>query len=216
VNGTASIEEGTFSAYGQELEIERGDLLFAGPPDNPALDVRATREVEGAIVGLALTGTLREPRSEVFSTPALSESEALARLVTGRSLESAGPQDAEAIERAAIGLGIRRALPALERIGENLGLDELGVESAGDESGAIVAGRQLGEDVYLRYKYGLFDDFAGLELIYRITERFRLRTETGTSQSIDLVYERNPRRETPLESTEDPFEDNAQQTAESE
>jgi translocation and assembly module TamB len=166
VNGTASIEEGTFSAYSQELTIERGDLLFTGPSDNPALDVRATREVEGATVGLTLTGTLRDPQSEIFSMPALTESEALARLVTGRSLESAGTADAQAIERAALGLGIRRALPALERIGANLGLDELGVDSGGSgDNSALVAGRQLGDDVYLRYKQGLFDDFAGLELI---------------------------------------------------
>lgn len=208
VNGTASIEEGTFSAYSQELIIERGDLIFTGPSDNPALDVRATREVDGATVGLLLTGTLRDPQSEIFSMPTLTESEALARLVTGRSLESAGTADAQAIERAALGLGIRRALPALERIGENLGLDELGVDSgSGGDDSALVAGRQLGEDVYLRYKQGLFDDFAGLELIYRITERFRLRTETGTSQSIDLLYERNSREDTPLAETETAFED---------
>jgi translocation and assembly module TamB len=189
--------------------------LFTGPSDNPALDVRATREVEGATVGIAVSGTLRNPRSEVFSMPTLTDSEALARLVTGRSLESAGTADAQAIERAALGLGIRRALPALDRIGENLGLDELGVDSAGSESGALVAGRQLGEDVYLRYKHGLFDDFAGLELIYRITERFRLRTETGTSQSIDILYERNPREETGLAETESAFEndDRAARTA---
>jgi translocation and assembly module TamB len=208
VNGTASIEEGTFSAYSQTLEIERGDLLFAGPPDNPSLDVRATREVEGATVGLTITGTLRNPESEIFSMPALTESEALARLVTGRSLESAGEADAEAIERAALGLGIRRALPGLGRVGQNLGLDELTVDagSGGDES-AIVAGRQLGEDIYLRYKHGLFDDFAGLELIYRISERFRLRTETGTAQSVDLLYERNRDEDAPLAETETAFDD---------
>jgi translocation and assembly module TamB len=206
VNGTASIEEGTFSAYSQELEIERGDLLFTGPSDNPALDVRATREVENATVGLAVTGTLRNPQSEIFSMPALTESEALARLVTGRSLESAGEADAEAIERAALGLGIRRALPGLERIGGNLGLDELGVDSGSGGESAIVAGRQLGEDVYLRYKHGLFDDFAGLELIYRISQRFRLRTETGSAQSIDLLYERNRDEDAPLAETETAFD----------
>jgi translocation and assembly module TamB len=207
VNGTASIEDGTFSAYSQQLEIERGDLLFTGPSDNPALDVRASREVDGATVGLSVTGTLRNPRSEVFSMPTLTESEALARLVTGRSLESAGEADAEAIERAALGLGIRRALPGLGRIGENLGLDELGVDSGGGGGeSAIVAGRQLGEDIYLRYKHGLFDDFAGLELIYRISQRFRLRTETGTAQSVDLLYERNRDEDAPLAETESGFD----------
>jgi autotransporter translocation and assembly factor TamB len=209
VTGTASIEEGTFTAYGQELAIERGELSFTGPADNPAVDLRAVREVDNATVGLAIMGTLRNPESQVFSMPALSDTEALARLITGRSLQNAAPADGEAIERAALALGIRRALPALERLGSRLGLDELGVDSSGGDSGALVAGRQLGEDVYLRYKHGLFDDFAGLELIYRLTERFRLRTETGTSQSLDLIYERNPRRETELEATESPFDTSA-------
>jgi translocation and assembly module TamB len=207
VNGTASIADGTFSAYSQQLEIERGDLLFTGPSDNPALDVRASREVDGATVGLTVTGTLRNPQSEVFSVPALTQSEALARLVTGRSLESAGEADAEAIERAALGLGIRRALPGLERIGRNLGLDELGVDTGSGDESAIVAGRQLGKDVYLRYKHGLFDDFAGLELIYRISQRLRLRTETGTAQSVDLLYERNRDEDAPLAETESAFDD---------
>jgi translocation and assembly module TamB len=189
VSGTANIQSGTFAIYGQALAIDRGQLIFTGPPDNPNLNLRATREVDDATVGLLITGTARHPRSEIFSEPALPESEAFARLVTGRSLSSPGTADPEALERAAIGLGLKRALPTLDRIGENIGLDELGVADAGDAGGAIVAGKQLGEDVYLRYKHGLFDDFAGLELIYRITERFRLRTETGTSQSLDLIYE---------------------------
>ena len=58
-----------------------------------------------------------------------------------------------------------------------------------------------------RHDLSIQDDFAGLELIYRITERFRLRTETGTSQSIDLLYERNSREDTPLAETETAFED---------
>ena len=188
VQGTATVVDGTFSAYGQTLMIEQGQLIFSGVPDNPALDLRATRKVEDATIGLTITGTVRDPRSEIFSDPPLSESEALARLVTGHSLASAGSSDAATLERAAIGLGLKRALPSLERVGTNLGLSELGVEAGGAANGALVAGKQLGEDVYLRYKHGLFDDFSGLELIYRITEHLRLRTETGTAHSIDLIY----------------------------
>ncbi|MBN1240120.1 MAG: translocation/assembly module TamB domain-containing protein [Gammaproteobacteria bacterium] len=189
VEGSASIEEGSFSAYGQTLTIEQGQLVFTGPPENPTLDIRATRVVEGSEVGLTIMGTARNPRTEVFAEQGLSESEAFARLFAGRSLEGAGETDPEQLERAAIGLGLRRALPTLGRIGESVGLDELGIEAPGAEEGAIVAGKQLGDDVYLRYKYGLFDQFSGLELLYRISERFRLRTETGTDQAIDFVYE---------------------------
>ncbi|HEX6998186.1 MAG TPA: translocation/assembly module TamB domain-containing protein [Gammaproteobacteria bacterium] len=192
VRGTATVEEGRFRAYGQELAIERGLLIFVGPPEDPALDIVATRQVDDARVGLRIRGTARSPQSEIFSDPAMTESEALARLLTGRSLASAGAADQQALERAAIGLGLRRALPALGRLGSTLGLDELVVDSsARSNGGALVAGKRLGEDFYLRYRHGLFEDFAGLELIYRISERFRLRTETGTAQSIDLIYQVN-------------------------
>jgi translocation and assembly module TamB len=189
VQGTTTIEEGSFTAYGQTLTIEQGLLVFTGPPDNPTLDIRATRIVQGDQVGLHITGTSQDPRSEVFSQTGLPESEAFAQLVTGRSLSNLGESDPEALERAAIGLGLRRALPTLGRIGASLGLDELGIDASGETEGAVVAGRRIGDDVYLRYRYGLFDDFSGLELIYRITRRFRLRTETGTAQAIDLIYE---------------------------
>src|SRR5690606_29522824 len=114
------------------------------------------------------------------------------QLLTGRSLTELDEGDPEALERAALDLGLSRALPSLGRIGTALGLDELGVQSPGQQEGAVVAGRQLGRDVYLRYRYGLFEDFSGLELIYRISERFRLRTQTGTVQSIDVIYEVDP------------------------
>lgn len=192
LQGTTTIEEGTFSAYGQTLTIEQGLLVFTGPPENPALDIRAVRVVDGAEVVLAVTGTAENPQSEVFSAAGLSASEAFARLFTGRSLDELDGSDPDALERAALGLGLRQALPTLGRIGAALGLDELGVESPGRTEGAVVAGRQIGDDVYLRYRYGLFDDFSGLELIYRISERFRLRTQTGTAQSIDVIYEVEP------------------------
>src|SRR5690606_10877264 len=86
LQGTTTIEEGTFSAYGQTLTIEQGLLVFTGPPENPALDIRAVRVVDGAEVVLAVTGTAENPQSEVFSAAGLSASEAFARLFTGRSL----------------------------------------------------------------------------------------------------------------------------------
>ncbi len=192
VQGTTTIREGSFSAYGQTLTIEQGLLVFTGPPDNPTLDVRATRVVEGDEVGLHVTGTMQDPRSEVFSAAGLSETDAFAQLVTGRSLDNLEEGDSDTLQRAAIGLGLRRALPTLGRIGASLGLDELGIDASAEDEGAVVAGRRIGDDVYLRYRHGLFDDFSSLELIYRITERFRLRTETGTAQAIDLIYEVRP------------------------
>ncbi len=40
--GTLTLS-GTYKAYGQELTLERGQLLFVGPLDDPGVDVRAVR-----------------------------------------------------------------------------------------------------------------------------------------------------------------------------
>src|SRR5690606_29248705 len=106
VQGTTTIEQGTFTAYGQTLMIQRGLLIFTGPPENPALDVRATRIVDDNELSLLISGTAQDPRSEVASAEELPDSEAFAQLVTGRSLGNLDERDSEALERAAIGLGL--------------------------------------------------------------------------------------------------------------
>ncbi|MCL4185314.1 MAG: translocation/assembly module TamB domain-containing protein, partial [Burkholderiaceae bacterium] len=41
--GTVRVRTGTYSAYGQTLEITRGQVVFNGPLDNPVLDIVAMR-----------------------------------------------------------------------------------------------------------------------------------------------------------------------------
>ena len=78
--GSLRLTDGTFEAYGQELAIERGELLFAGDPLNPGLNVVATRQVEPGSVGIIVQGTVRTPSSSLTSTPQLPDAEALAWL----------------------------------------------------------------------------------------------------------------------------------------
>ena len=51
--GTGTLNVGgTYKAYGQNLQIESGRLLFAGTAlDNPGLDIRAVRKILGASGG---------------------------------------------------------------------------------------------------------------------------------------------------------------------
>ena len=94
-SGTLALA-GSYNAYGQKLQLERGLLLFNGPLDNPGLDVRAARTIETTVntaepirVGVELTGTLKAPRTRVISTPAMSEADALSYLLLGRPLTNA-------------------------------------------------------------------------------------------------------------------------------
>ncbi|HRQ64105.1 MAG TPA: translocation/assembly module TamB domain-containing protein, partial [Xanthomonadaceae bacterium] len=68
---------GRFSAYGRQLEIQRGRLLFSGALDNPLLDVRAERVIEDITVGVQASGEALDPRITLYSRPAMAQSDVL-------------------------------------------------------------------------------------------------------------------------------------------
>lgn len=65
-----SLDEGTFHAYGQDLRITKGLLIFAGPADNPTLEIEAVRNSEttedDVTAGVQVTGTASAPKVELF------------------------------------------------------------------------------------------------------------------------------------------------------
>jgi translocation and assembly module TamB len=198
-NATGTLRlDGTYDAYGQELELDRGQLLFSGPLDDPGLDVRAVRRPETTDfansvteVGVELTGTLKTPRTRVFSTPAMAEADALSYLLFNRPLSSSDPMGTEetsALQTAALSLGLQQALPVVQRIGNTLGLDELTVQSTDTDAGALMAGKYLSPRVYIRYSYGLFNRIGGFLLRFRVNDRLSIETRSGEQESMDLFY----------------------------
>lgn len=190
--GVVRLVEGRLGAYGKALVIERGTLGFTGPLDDPAVNVRAVREVEweGARVtaGIELGGTASRPQSRIFSEPAMAEADALSYLITGRPLQSTGTSDRSAIAGAALALGVQQASPLTGRIGGALTLDELAVQGGSLDETAVVAGKQLGSDLYLRLSYGLFNRIATVLARYRLNRHLAIEAVSGEEQSLDLVY----------------------------
>jgi len=93
--GSFAIEDGTFRAFGQDLEIEEGRILFANvPATEPELNLRAVRWIDNdpevSAAGVLLTGSVTAPELELFSRPQLDASEIQSYLLTGRS---AGDRD---------------------------------------------------------------------------------------------------------------------------
>ncbi len=50
------VREGTYEGYGQNLTITRGNLVFSGPIDNPALDIVAVRKNLAVEAGVQISG----------------------------------------------------------------------------------------------------------------------------------------------------------------
>jgi autotransporter translocation and assembly factor TamB len=89
-DGRLVIEDGTFRAFGQDLEIETGQVIFARVPvTEPELNIRAVRWIDNdpqiSAAGVLITGSARAPSLELFSRPQLDPSEIQSYLLTGRS-----------------------------------------------------------------------------------------------------------------------------------
>ncbi|MDI9819152.1 MULTISPECIES: translocation/assembly module TamB domain-containing protein [unclassified Legionella] len=117
--GELSVRDGKYQAYGQELTIAQGQLLFTGGSvTNPGIQVRAIRQFDNAgsafsgsnrlldfnpsnlqtfnfggkiTVGIEVTGRLNSPKVELFSIPGnLSQADILSMLLLGRPVRQAG------------------------------------------------------------------------------------------------------------------------------
>lgn len=186
--GRLSLREGRYKAYGQELTIERGELIFNGPLDNPNLDVRATRSANDVVAGIQLTGTPSQLRSTLYSEPALGDAEILSYLLTGRALSSSTTAtEGDALNNAAFALGLAQAGSITSQIRGSLGLETLTVEG-GAEDGRIVAGKRFGDRLLVEYGYGLIDKLGTLLLRYQLSERLVLESRTGTVSNLDILY----------------------------
>ena len=192
LDGKIELRDGRYEAYGQDLQVELGRLLFAGPPGDPDVDLRALRvSRDGEYKAyLALSGPLSKPRARVYTEPALPESQAVSYLLTGRSLDQAGQGDGSAIAAAALSLGISRGEPLLQDLSERLGLDDLRVEGGENalEDSSLVLGKYLNPDLYLGYSQGLFNPEGAVLLRLRLSKRFELESRSGNEQSVDLLY----------------------------
>lgn len=196
VTATGEIEvvEGRYQAYGQDLTIEKGKLLFVGGPiDQPGIDVRAVRQATADIkVGVIVRGSLRAPEFSIFSQPSMSQSDQLAYLVLGRPLGEGTSSESSALSRAALVLGIQGGNYLSEQIGDKLGVDTIGIETPAGESNeqaALVVGKYLSPKLYVSYGIGILDALDTLKIEYILSSKWRLTSESSIERGgADLTY----------------------------
>jgi len=185
--------DGTYRAYGQNLQIQRGQLLFASTPiDNPGLNIRAVRKLnpnatidEGQQVGLLVSGTAQRPILTVFSNPVMEQSDALSYLITGKPLSEVKGGEGSMVSAAAQALGSAGGDLLAKRIGSKLGVDDIGVSSneALGGSSAFSVGKYLSPRLYLSYGVGLFEPGEVITLRYRFGKRWNFEAQQATDFS---------------------------------
>ena len=190
--GNLRIEKGKYQAYGQDLLVNNGRLVFNGPPTHVGVDVKALRRIEeeNVVAGIHLTGTLQTPKTRLFSTPNLSKSNILSYLLTGRSLENITGNQTALLMQAVRSLNIVDGDGIMGNIGNSLGLDDLSFVAKDDlKKSELRLGKKLGSRVYVRYVVGIFDAMQKIALEYKVNKYLNLEAQAGVdTQSVDLIY----------------------------
>ncbi|HJV69041.1 translocation/assembly module TamB domain-containing protein [Ideonella sp.] len=191
LRGDVRAERGTYAAYGQKLEIERGLLSFTGPVEDPRLDILAVRPNLDMQVGVAVTGSALNPRVRLYSDPDMSDTDKLSWLVLGRASDGLGRADSALLQRAAIALLAGEGEAPTDAFLANIGLSDFGVRQTGEgtEATTVVSlGKQLSRRWYVGYERSINATTGTWQLIYRIAQRFTLRAQSGTDSALDLIW----------------------------
>jgi translocation and assembly module TamB len=174
-------------------------VIFAGPIDNPQLNIEAVRRIDSdnVVVGVRIQGSASAPVSTLFSEPPMNESNILAYLVLGRPLTaSSGGDNNQLLANAATSLGLAGGgFLAQSLIGKKLGLD-VGVETinpgntGNTQSSAFMIGKYLSPRLYIGYGVGILQRFNVFRIRYTLFKHLIIQAETGGIQTgADLFYD---------------------------
>lgn len=189
--GELWLNDGRYRAYGQKLDVRRARLLFAGPLDQPYLDIEAIRKTDDVTAGIRLSGSAEQPTTQIFSEPAMSQEQALSYLVLGRPLSTTG-EDNNMLAQAALGLGLMGSAGVTSDIANKLGIRDFDLDTQGSGNNtAVIASGKITEKLSLRYGVGVFEPANTIALRYLLSKKVYLEVASGVASSLDIFYKRD-------------------------
>ncbi len=194
-DGEIKVISGSYKAYGQNLTLDEGRIIFANDPiDNPSLDIIASRQIRrrGDInvrAGIKIQGNAKSPQINLFSEPNFDQSNILSYLILGKPLIDASDKEGASLFATAIAMQIDEHESLTTKLAHSFGLDDAMITSEGsiDET-ALVVGKYLNPDLYISYGIGLFTGSQLFKVRYSLTDNLTLETETGSESGADIRY----------------------------
>jgi translocation and assembly module TamB len=195
-SGAIEVVAGNYRIYGEDIQIQRGQLLFSSSPlDNPGLDLRVVRQSENSATGQSITagaqisGTLRNPRLTLFSDPKMPNSSILSYLVLGRGAQGGSGGESALLYKAASAMGFGTGT-LTKGLSEAFGLDALQLNSGdGSKATSLMLGKYLAPNLYVGYGVGLFNAVNTFNVKYRISKRLLFESNSSASGvGADLIY----------------------------
>ncbi len=189
--GTITVAEGTYEAFDRKLAIERGQINFVGPLDNPDIYIQAMRRNQEVAAGVLVTGTVRQPRVSLVSEPNVSDEEKLSWLMFGHGPDGAGLGQRQAMAGAATAL---LGATGGRRIIKDLGIDEfsIGTSDSGlsDDEQVVKVGKAISDNFALGYEQSLTSAASIVKITWQVSRRWQLVLRTGSLSGFDVLFNR--------------------------
>jgi translocation and assembly module TamB len=191
VTGEVNIQDGQYRSFGQDLIIQEGKILMNGPVDQPYVSIKAIRNPDNTqddvVAGVQVTGPADEPTVSIFSDPSMPQANALSYLLRGQDID--GETGGNAMTTTLIGLSLAKSGKVVGQIGEELGVQDLQLDTAGsgDDSQVTVSGYIL-PGLQVKYGVGIFNSVGEFTVRYRLMKDLYLEAVSGLDSAVDLLY----------------------------
>ncbi|NVK30796.1 MAG: translocation/assembly module TamB domain-containing protein [Gammaproteobacteria bacterium] len=178
--GNLQLNEASYRAYGQNLRVDRGNIILAGSPGRGRLSLDAYRDdLDEVEAGIKVSGPFQSPALKLISNPPMRDSEVLSYIVSGRSF---GDVTGENSMSALASMLLNGAL-------QNQGNDKLAVNASGQgENTTVGLESQVSDKLSVKYDLGLFKPIHTLTLRYELGKQTYLEFVRGLDTAVDLFY----------------------------
>ena len=186
------------NAFGQNLELNYGQVRFNGDVMKPNLSIEAVKNISGKTVGVRVKGNTESPNIIVFNNAGLTQQQAMNALVTGRINNQSATQISEQgfksqvtnnLAAAGLSFGLSGTRNLTNQIGQAFGFQSLTVDASGssEDTNVNVTG-YVTPDLYIRYGVGVFNAQNSLSIRYQLTRRIYVEATSAAENAVDVVY----------------------------
>jgi translocation and assembly module TamB len=194
-SGEVQLVNGRYRAYGQNLIIREGDILFTSSLDRPFLNIEAVRDPDltsdSVVAGLRVEGAAQNPSVSVFSEPVMEQQQILSYMLTGRGMgQSSGDSQDTILTNALLSLGLGQSENLISKVGNKLGFEDVNLDTSGQGDGTQLSlSGTIAPGVQLRYGVGVFDSISEVAIRYELLPKLYIEAVSGVSNAIDIYYQ---------------------------
>jgi translocation and assembly module TamB len=198
VTGEVLLRRGSYVFQGRRFSIEPSTITFTGEaPPEPRYDVTAVYRISEYRIEIRITGVGDQPKLDMRSEPALSETDILSVLLFGKPTTELGRGQSASLQAQAIQLASGYVMPELRQsLMSTFGIDTFDVSmgnEAANEPGQVQAGRYVSQNVFvsIAQEFGLrAGQVLSVEYAIRYSVSVRGSVSTTGTGSLDLLWRR--------------------------